>query len=69
MGFQPASVHSLTLSNMNISVTGRPIRIKFHLKHQWGVENAVLGYGPDQIITLVFMATDNSHRVIMGNFS
>ena len=25
-----------------------------------------LGFGPDRIRTLVSMATDNSHRVIMG---
>ena len=27
---------------------------------------AVLGFGPDRIRTLVSMATDSSHRVIMG---
>ena len=30
----------------------------------WG--KAALGFGPDQIETLVSMATDSSHRVIMG---
>ena len=41
-----------TLSNMNVSETS-------------GGKDA-LGFGPDQIGTLVSMATDNSHRVIMG---
>ena len=31
-----------------------------------GLGKAALGFGPDQIGTLVFMATDSSHRVIMG---
>ena len=30
----------------------------------WG--KAALGFGPDRIGTLVSMATDSSHRVIMG---
>ena len=29
-------------------------------------EKAALGFGPDRIRTLVSMATDSSHRVIMG---
>ena len=32
----------------------------------WGVGKPALGFGPDQIRTLVSMATDSSHRVIMG---
>ena len=55
-----------TLSNMNISETSRPITIKFYLKHHWGGGKAALGFGADQIRTLVSMATDSSHRVIMG---
>ena len=51
---------------MNISETSRPITIKFYLKHHWGGGKAVLGFGADQIGTLVSMATDSSHRVIMG---
>ena len=31
-----------------------------------GGEKAALGFGADQIRTLVSMATDRSHRVIMG---
>ena len=54
-----------TLLDMNISKTSWPIIIKFHLKHHWGGGFAALGFGPDQIRTLVSMATDSSHRVIM----
>ena len=56
----------LTLSNMNISATSRPIANKFYLKHHWGRGKAALGSVPDQFGTLVSMATDSSHRVIMG---
>ena len=43
-----------------------PITIKFYLKHLWGGGTAALGFGADQIRTLVSMATDSSRRVIMG---
>ena len=74
MGLEPASVRAWvrgcvrasTLSNMNISETSRPITIKFYLKHHWGGGKAALGFGADQVRTLVSMATDSSHRVIMG---
>ena len=62
MGLEPAS----TLSNMNISETSRPITTKFYMKHHFGGGKAVLGFGADQVRTLVSMATDNSHRVMMG---
>ena len=55
-----------TFSNMNISETSRPITIKFYLKHHWGRGKASEGFDPDRIRTLVSMATDSSHRVIMG---
>ena len=55
-----------TLSNMNISATSRPITTKFYLKHHLGGGKAALGFGPDRIGTLVSMATDSFHRVIMG---
>ena len=51
---------------MNISETGGPITTKFYLKHHWGWGKAALGFGPDPMRTLVSMATDSSHRVIMG---
>ena len=61
-----ASVRASTLSNMNISETSRPITTKFYLKHHWGGGKAALGFGADQIKTLVSMVTDISHRDIMG---
>ena len=70
MGLEPASVRASarpsTLSNINISATSWPIVIKFHQKHHLGGGLAALGFGPDRIRTLVSMATDSSHRVIMG---
>ena len=66
MGLEPASVLASTLSNINISETSRPIVIKFHQKHHWGGGLAALCLGLDRIKTLVSMATDSSHRVIMG---
>ena len=53
-------------SNMNISEASWPIAIKFYLKHHWGRGKAAWGFGADQFRTLVSMATDSSHRVIMG---
>ena len=53
-------------SNMNISEASWQIAIKFYLKHHWGGEKAAWGFGADQFITLVSMATDSSHKVIMG---
>ena len=55
-----------TFSNSNISVTSGPIVTKFYLNHHWGGGKAALCFGPDRIGTLVSMATDSSHRVIMG---
>ena len=43
-----------------------PIKIKFHHEHHWGDGKAALGLGLDRIRALVLMATDSSHRVIMG---
>ena len=51
---------------MNISATSRPIEMKFYLKHHWGGGKPSVGFDPDRIRTLVSMATDSSHRVIMG---
>ena len=61
-----ASVCALTFSNMNISATSWPILMKFYLKHHWGGGKASVGFDPDRIRTLVSMATDSSHRVVMG---
>ena len=46
--------------------TSWPIIIKFHIKHHLGEGLAALCFGPDRIRTLVSMATDSSHRVVMG---
>ena len=51
---------------MNISKASSPIAIKFYLKHHWGGGKAAWGFVADQFRTLVSMATDSSHRVIMG---
>ena len=51
---------------MNISATSWPIGMKFYLKHHWGGGKASVVFDPDLIRTLVSMATDSSHRVIMG---
>ena len=50
---------------MNISATSGPITTKFYLKHYSFGGKAALGFGPDRIRTLVSMATESSHRVIM----
>ena len=60
------SVCLWTFLNSNISATSGPIITKFYLNHHWGGGKAALGFGPDRIGTLVSMATDSSHRVIMG---
>ena len=54
---------------MNISATSGRITIKIYLKHYRDGGKTVLSFGPDPIRTLVSMATDNSHRVIMGKAS
>ena len=51
---------------MNISETSGPVAIKFYLKHHLGEGKAALGFEPGRIRTLVSMATDCSHMVIMG---
>ena len=61
-----SSVCASTVSNINIPETSLPIIIKFHQEHHWGRGLAVFGFGLDRIRTLVSMATDSSHRVIMG---
>ena len=73
MGLEPASVClsvcALTILNMNISKTRWPIATKFYLKHHWGWRKSAYCFEPDRIRTLVSMATDSSHRVIMGKTS
>ena len=52
---------------MNILETRGLIAIKFYLKQYGGT--AALSFGADQIRTLVSMATDSSHMVIMGEMA
>ena len=54
-----------TFSNIIISNTNGSIATKFYLKHHLVGGKAALGFGPDRIRTLVYMATESSHRVIM----
>ena len=61
-----ASVCASTLSNIFISPTNGLITTKFYVMHHWGEGNAALGFVPDRIRALVSMATDSSHRVILG---
>ena len=62
------SVHpaSSTISNFNISATSCPIMTKFYLKHHGVGGKDALGFGLDRIRTLVSLATNSPHRVIMG---
>ena len=60
------SVRPLTLSNMNISATSRPIGMNFYLKHHLDGGKTSVGFDSVRIRTLVSMATDSSHRVIVG---
>ena len=39
--------------------------MKFNQKHHWDGGKAALGFWPDRIGTLVTMATESSHRLIM----
>ena len=50
---------------MDVSATSGPITMKFYHKHHWGGQKAAFGFGLDRIKTLVSMATDSSHSVIM----
>ena len=50
---------------MNISATSGPIATKFYLKHHWSGGKAAIGFCQDRIRTLVSMATDSAHRVLI----
>ena len=53
------------MQNIKISETSRRIAIKFYQKYHWGGGNV----GPDQIETLVSMATDLAPSLLIGFFS
>ena len=63
---RPSVSRLSTILNFNISAASCPIVTKFYLKHHCEGGKDALGFGPDLIRTLVSMATDSSHRVIMG---
>ena len=50
----------------NISQTSWLIEIKFYVKYDFGGGKVASGFGADWIKTLVSVATDSSHRTIMG---
>ena len=56
------AVHVSTLSNMNFNGS---IATKFYLTHNWIGGKAALGFEPDLIRTLVSMATESFHKVLM----
>ena len=60
------SIRAFAFSNLNIAETSWSIAIKFYLKQHWSGGKVALGFGADQIRTLVSLATDSSHRVKMG---
>ena len=60
MGLEPGSVRPCVRPSV------RPSVHTFKLEHYWGGEMAAYGFGLDRIRTLVSMATDSSHSVIMG---
>ena len=51
---------------MNISKTSGSVAINLYMMHYWGGAKAALGFGSDQIKTLVTMANIAPIRVIMG---
>ena len=59
------SVCVFTLLKINISETNLSIATIFYLRHHWGGGKAAFGFGPDRFRTLVSMATESSHWVIM----
>ena len=56
---------SSTISKMNISATSGLITMKYYQKHHWDRRKTATCFEPDRIKTLVSMATDSSHRVII----
>ena len=77
MGVEPASVQASICPCVRLSMRVYTFKHEY-LRNQWancnqilseaslGREKDALGFGPDRIRTLVSMATDSSHRVIMG---
>ena len=57
---------NFTLSNLNISEASWPVLIILYVQHHWGEGQAAQGFGADWIKTLVSMATESPHWLIMG---
>ena len=55
-----------TFSNIDVCETSGQIAINFYLKHHFGGGKAALGLRQNRTRTQFSMATDRSHRVIMG---
>ena len=64
-GVRPSDRAS-SFSNIDVCETSVPIAINFYLKHHLGWGKAALGLRPNRTRTQFSMATDNTHRVIMG---
>ena len=64
-GVRPSDRAS-TFSNIDVCETSGPIAINFYLKHHLGWGKAALGLRQNRTRTQFSMASDSSHRVIMG---
>ena len=77
MGVEPASVHPYVCMCVCVCNTFKheylhnqqADRNKIYLKHHWGVGKVAVDFGLDRIGTLVSMATDSPHMIIMGKIS
>ena len=67
MGLEPTSVRACVHTFKHEYLRDQQANYNQILsEHHWGGGKAALGFNADQIRTLVSMATDSSHRVIMG---
>ena len=64
-GVRPSDRAS-TFSNIDVCETSGPIAINFYLKHHLSAGKAALGLRQNRTRIQFSMATDSSHRVIMG---
>ena len=68
MVVEPASVRACVCPHFQMQIFLQvvyQIGSKFYQKHHWGGGKVASGFGPGRIRTLVFMATDISHRLTM----
>ena len=67
MRLEPASIDVSIRSHFQTWISLTPVGTnKFCLKQYWGGGKAALLIWPDRIRSLVSMAKDSSHKVIMG---